>query len=147
MEYPRTYGVAPTTRRFIRGIAVSLVVIALIGTIGQSAGVIHRSLGPAGLVIACVSFTGLAVGMWLSTARRVIIDENTIQVAGWGGTRMLKRDQILGWRTGRAGRFGATFFYIIVPIDRTDGELKLPLYLHTDRLFHDWIKSIPRIAR
>ena len=147
MEYPRTYGVDPTTRRFIRGIAVSLVIIALIGTIGQSAGVIHRSLSPAGLVFMCISFAGLAVGMWLGTTRRVIIDENTIQVAGWGRTRMLRRDQILGWRTGRAGRFRETFYYIIVPIDRADGELKLPPYLHTDKLFHDWIKSIPRITK
>src|ERR1700694_1921490 len=108
MKFPRTYGIDPATRRFVRGIAVSLMIIALIGTIGQSSGVIHRSLSPADLVLVDVSFAGLAIGMWLGANRRVIIDENAIQVTGGGRARTLRRAEIFRWRRGGGGRVRST---------------------------------------
>lgn len=143
--HPRTYGMDRATRRFARSIALCLVLIAMIGIIGQSAGMIHRSLSPTGLVFLGVTLGGIAVVIWVGTGRRVIIHADTIQVTGWAGARALTRDQILGWRMGHGGRFGDTPFYIVVPRNRTERELKLPLYLKTDRLFQDWMNSIPRV--
>jgi hypothetical protein len=138
-----TYGVDPATRRFIRGVALLLPAIAFIGTVGQLTGLIRRSLDPMGFIFFDAGFAGLAWFIWQRAGRRVIIDEDSIQVTGWLASRTLRRDEILGRHMRRGYRL--TYFYVIVPRDRERGELKLPPYLKIDAHFHDWMRSIPKI--
>jgi len=146
MAYHRTYTIDAATRQRIRGVALLLPMVALVGTAGQLLGPIHRSLSAAGMIVVGGASVLFVFSLWLGTNRRVIIDADAIHVTGWTTQmRTLTRDQIRGRRMGRGGRYRQTAYYIIVPIDQTKGELRLPLYLHTDRQFHDWMAGIPKI--
>ncbi len=138
-----TYSMAPATRRYIRSIGVTVFAIALVGTIGQSRGMIRRSLDPTGLVFVDGAFAGLALVMWRLAGRRVIIDDDSIQVTGGLTPRTLRREEILGWQTRRGYR--STRYYVIVPHDEGLGELALPPFLKVDAHFHNWMQSIPKL--
>jgi hypothetical protein len=133
----------PATRRYIRGVGITVLAIGLVGTIGQSTGAIHRSLDPAGLVFVDAALAGLALIMWRLAGRRVTIDDDSIQVTGGLTPRTLRREEILGWHTRRGYR--STYYYVIVPRDRAQGELALPPFLQVDAHFHDWMRSITKI--
>jgi hypothetical protein len=40
-------------------------------------------------------------------------------------------------------RFGSC--YVIVPADTSAKKLILPMYLHIDKAFFEWMKDIPRL--
>jgi hypothetical protein len=134
----------PATRRYIRGVGMTVLAIALVGTIGQSRGMIRRSLDPTGLVFVDAAFAGLALVMWRLAGRRVTIDGDSIQVTGGFAPRTLRREEILGWHTRRGYR--SSRYYVIVPRDDAQGELALPPFLNVDAHFHDWMRTIPKIG-
>jgi hypothetical protein len=144
--YPRTYEVDATVRQFSRGLAMILVGVAAYGTIGQLTGLIHRSLGLSRLLVLDVSFALLAADIWLRTTRRVTLYQDAIAVTSWRGTRMLRTDEISCRRMGRTGKYRDEFYYIMVPVDKEQRELKLPPRLHTDKFFFAWMKPIPLIS-
>jgi hypothetical protein len=38
-------------------------------------------------------------------------------------------------------------YYIIVPVDKGTGALRLPPYLNMDKNFFSWMKGIPKIKK
>ena len=81
------------------------------------------------LSLALIDIVVVAGAVWMSSraGRRVILEENSIEVAGWFGTRKLGRGEIRGRRMGKLPkRVGSSSFYIIVPADASQPELKLP---------------------
>jgi hypothetical protein len=142
-QYPRTYQMDASTRRFYRGMAIVLVALAVVPLLHLTGTVGPRS--PLALAVIEVAF--LAIPVWISfvTSRRVILYEDAIEVAGWLSTARLRRDEILGRRMSRGYRGGS--YYIVVPHDRGARELKLPPFLHTDELFRAWMKNVPQLKK
>jgi hypothetical protein len=102
------------------------------------------------LSLALIDIVVVAGAVWMSSraGRRVILEENSIEVAGWFGTRKLGRGEIRGRRMGKLPkRVGSSSFYIIVPADASQPELKLPPLLHVDKYFFDWLETIPQIRK
>lgn len=146
-QYPRTYEIDANARRFNRALAICLLSIAVIGTVGQLMGFVHRSLSLAGLLVVDTFFTLLALFIWMQFSRRVILYRDAITVTSWLGSRTLKTDQIRGRRMVLTGRWRDTPHYIVVPNAQGEHELKLPPWLHTDELFSDWMRAIPQLQK
>ncbi len=143
-QYPRTYQMDASTRRFYRGMAIVLFALA-VAPLFHLTGIID---GPRShLALAVVEVAFLAIPVWISflTARRVILYEDAIEVAGWLSTAKLRRDEILGRRMSRGYRGGS--YHVVVPLDRGARELKLPPFLHTDELFRAWMKTVPQLKK
>src|SRR5580658_9383970 len=95
---------------------------------------------------------GLATGLWAlllssPTHRRVVLREDAIEVLGWFSTRKLNRNEILGRRIeGTQSVYGVAHF-VIVPVDKTAGVLRLPSNLNVDKDFRAWMDGIPKITK
>lgn len=144
--YPHTYQTDKSTRRFMHGVGIFLVIFFLGLTPIHLLHLVRNPIPP--LSLALVDVTVLAGAVWMSSQadRRVIVHENSIEVAGWFGTRKLSRGEVRGRRVGKLSRrYGGGSYYIIVPADANTPELKLPPFLHVDRYFFEWLAPIPEI--
>ncbi len=146
--YPRTYQMDRSARRFLHGFALFLVVFFLGLTPIHLLRLIRNPIPP--LSLALIDILVVAGAVWMSSraSQRVILNENSIEVAGWFGSRKLSRGAIRGRRMGKLPkRVGGSFFYIILPADAGQAELKLPPLLHVDKYFLDWLEAIPQIGK
>ena len=142
--YPRTYQMDVTTRRFSWGMAIFLFALA-VAPLVHLTGITNLPRSPLALAVVDVAFLAIPVWMCFVAARRVILYEDAIEVAGWLSTRKLTRGEILGRRMSR--NYGGGSYYIVVPLDRSTSEMKLPPFLHTDELFRAWMKTIPQLKK
>lgn len=145
--YPRTYRMDRSARRFFHGFALFIVVFFLGLTPLHLLHLIRNPIPPLSLTLIDIPVVAGAVWMSSRADRRVILEENSIEVAGWFGTRKLSRGEIRGRRMGKLPkRVGSSSFYIIVPADSGKAELKLPPLLHVDKCFFDWLETIPQVG-
>lgn len=146
--YPRTYTVNTDTVRALDAVACAPVGLFVALLFLQVAGLLYSPVSLINL-LAAGSIAGLlTLIMYNRNHRRVILYEDGIAVRSWFSCRKLNRRDILGRRMGRLGwQAGGGSFYIIVPVDRSRGELRLPPFLHLDRDFFDWIEEIPRLDK
>ena len=144
--FPRTYCVDARTRHAINfllfalaGLFLSFPVLILTRASSQSV-----SLRSIFLLLLC----GALLLAWLGSVynKRVILHRDAIEVTGWFYNRKLNFAEIHG-RRGAGGMAGIAYAYIFVPLDKSKRQLVLPPFLHTDQVFRDWIKTIPRIPR
>ena len=143
--YPRLYRVNAATRRVLNGFGIVLVSLGVVMSALHIVGVLKAPLA-TGDVLADLFFAAFALWIGSSVNRRVILSENSIEVAGWFVRRKLLRDEIRGYRMGRlAWQAGGSSYYIVVPVDSHTRELKLPAFLDYDKPFHTWMKAIPPI--
>jgi hypothetical protein len=143
--YPRQYRVDASTRRVLIGIGIVLASFFVMMSALHIAGVMKKPLA-AGDVVADVVFAAWAFWISAAASRRVILNENSIEVIGWFTRRKLMREEIRGHRMGRlAWQAGGGSYYIVVPIDEHTRELKLPPFLHCDKPFYAWMRTIPHI--
>ena len=106
----------------------------------------HRgSLG--GLLCIDLFFGGLVIFLGSAYSKRVILREDSIEVAGWFYSRELTFAEIRGRQTTASARLPYGYGYIFVPTDNNKRKLALPSLLRTDQFFRDWIKTIPKIPR
>ena len=143
--YPREYRVDASARRGLIGIGIVLASFFFMMSALHIAGVMKKPLAPGDIIVDIVS---AAFAFWISAAasRRVILHENSIEVVEWFRTRKLTREEIRGYRMGQlAWQAGGGSYYIVVPIDQHTRELKLPPFLHCDKPFYAWMRSIPHI--
>ncbi|HEV2617265.1 MAG TPA: hypothetical protein VGU63_11735 [Candidatus Acidoferrales bacterium] len=144
--FPRIYRVDARTRRVVNFLLAALaslifVILPLCNLIWTKP---HAS--------SFSSLIGVDLGfalflLWLGSGynKRVILRQDSIEVAGWFYSRKLNFAEIRG-RRGPAGYYGA-YHYILVPFDDNKRPLALPPFLHTDEFFRDWIKTVPKLAR
>jgi hypothetical protein len=131
--YPRQYRVDASTRRVLIGIGIVLASFFVMMSALRIAGVMKKPLAAGDVVADVVSATW---AFWISAAasRRVILNENSIEVIGWFTRRKLMREEIRGYKRVRPSRqAGGGSIYIVVPIDGHTRELKLPPFLHCNR--------------
>jgi hypothetical protein len=143
--YPRQYRVDASARRGLIGIGIVVASFFVMMSALHIAGVMKKPLAAGDVVADVVSAVW---AFWISAAasRRVILNENSIEVIGWFTRRKLMREQIRGYRMGRlAWQAGGGSYYIVVPIDEHTRELKLPPFLHCDKPFYAWMRTIPHI--
>lgn len=140
--YPRVYRVNLVARRVLIGLGIMLVSLGIITTVLHITGVMGAPLA-TGDVLADILFALFAFWISSSVSRRVILCENSLEVAGWFARRKLMREEIRGYRMGRiAWQAGGSSYYIIVPNDTAKKELKLPAFLDYDKPFHAWMEGI-----
>jgi len=141
-QYPRTYSLDARTRRAL--VASSSAPLALIIAVSvlKVAGLANKNLTPTQLLAVGFVFALFALFGSSSAHRRVVLYEDGIGVFGWFSSRRLNRSEILGRRMGK-WRNGS--YYIIVPVDKSARELRLPPLLHMDKDFFAWMKGIPRV--
>jgi hypothetical protein len=143
--FPRIYRVEKYTRRIHYGFSLFLVAFFFIMTVLHVEGFMRRPVSLTQLIAMNSFFVLFALLVCINVSRRVILYEDSIEVAGWLSTRKLARQEILGLRMGRLPlRAGGTSYYIIVPLYERK-ELKLPPYLKVDKEFLSWMKAIPKI--
>jgi hypothetical protein len=146
LQYPRTYQMQRDVRIFYRGFGAFLLVFMVVMTSLRLNGVMV--VGPPialhDEVLGDTFFAVLCVFMIAVADRRVVLYEDAIEVKTWVATRKLMRSEIRGRRTGTNGRAS---YYIIVPVDNSARNLKLPPMLHLDKAFFAWMKAIPHIDR
>jgi hypothetical protein len=97
--------IEPAARRFAWGVALLLPAIGVGGTLLQLAGVIHRSLSPAGMLANSGGLLAISLSIWWGASRRVTLFSDAIEVSDWLSSRKLRRDEIRSRRIGRGGRF------------------------------------------
>ncbi len=144
-EYPRTYRVDTTARHFMIGFGIFLVSLGLFMSVLHVLGIMKRPFA-ANDAVADIFFVCLAILISSRVSRRVIVYDNAIEVVGWFSRRKIMREEIQGYRMGRLPKqAGASYYYIIVPLDEHARELKLPPFLHYDKPFLAWIRVIPHL--
>ncbi len=145
--FPRTYRVDARTRQAVNFLLVALAGLFLFFTVLQLARVGSRRSSLGDLIF--VDGTIAAILVWLGSGynKRVILHEDAVEVAGWFYSRRLNFAEIRGRQTSGSSRFPSGYAYIFVPFDEGKRKLVLPPYLHTDQIFRDWIKTIPKIRR
>jgi|HubBroStandDraft_6_1064221.scaffolds.fasta_scaffold27087_4 hypothetical protein len=145
-DYPCTYKVHRANRRFVHGFGIFLVAFFLVVTPLHLLGVMKHPLSLSQLTLIDISVVAFVVWGSLRVERRVTLYEDGIEVAGWRYSRKLRRDEIRGRRMGKlAWQAGGGSYYIIVPSDQKNDELKLPFFLHVDKHFRAWMKAIPEV--
>lgn len=148
--YPRVYRVDRKTRRVIYWIAAIVCGFLFVLTAVDSIRFPERFLGP-GQLASTVLFNGIIDALMLAGCLRVfsyvILYEDAVEVKGLFSTRRLRRDEIRGWRMQKSSYPAAIFSYVIVPLDKGTKELKLPPFLHVDKFFYAWKKTIPKVRR
>jgi hypothetical protein len=141
---PHVYQINVIQARVIWGLFASIAVL-VIGTN------VLRLMGTSALITAIVlifaEIAGIRAAMWIAPryGTRVLLYDDAIEVRGWFSNRKLRRDEIRGRRVVTFKRGGYRF--VMVPVDRTKGNLALPALLHTDKHFYVWMKDIPKIER
>jgi hypothetical protein len=112
--------IEPAARRFAWGVALLLPAIGVGGTLLQLAGVIHRSLSPAGMLANSGGLLAISLSIWWGASRRVTLFSDAIEVSDWLSSRKLRRDEIRSRRIGRGGRFRLNWYHVLVPARTTD---------------------------
>jgi len=120
-------------------------VIGLAGTVGQLAGVIHRSLTGSQMVAVNGFFLLLVALVAQGLGRTVTITNDAIEVTGWLTNRIMKRDHIKARRIAYGGKQAVIAHHVLIPRDPRERELALPPFLRTDRIFNEWLNTIPRV--
>jgi hypothetical protein len=143
-RFPRTYRVDERTRQTVNFLIVAIGGLFLSLTLLQSISVVpHRgSLG--GLYLGDFFMAGLVLLIGSLYNKRVVLHQDSIEVAGWFRSRKLYFAQIRGCHMITSSRGSA---YIFFPADRNARKLILPTSLHIDDVFRDWLKTIPQIKR
>jgi hypothetical protein len=146
-DCPRTYQMDKSTRRFVHWFGIFLVVFFVGMTPLHLFGVMKNPMSPLTLALTDVFVIVGATWAFLRANRRVILYDDAIEVAGPFLTRKLSRSEILGRRMGKlAWQAGGGSYYIIVPVDGSKKELKLPPFLNVDEFFFTWMKAIPQVG-
>lgn len=109
------------------------------------AGILEPPRSRLALALGEIPIAALSIWYWFSAHRRVVLYENAIEVIGWLSSRKLRREEILGRRMGRPSV--RVSYYVIVPLDKSQRELKLPPWLNMDKFFFSWMRTIPQIKR
>jgi hypothetical protein len=94
------------------------------------------------LVFVDVAFAGLFALLGSTYNKRVILHQDAVEVA----SRKLNFAEIRGRKTTGGPRHAFAYAHIFIP-SNNKRKLALPPYLHTDQLFQDWIKTIPKVPR
>jgi hypothetical protein len=143
-QYPRIYQMQRDVRIFYRGFGAFLLAFMVVMTSLRLNGVM--AVGPPialrDEVLGDIIFAVICVFMIAVADKRVVLYEDAIEVKTWLSTRKLMRSEIRGRRMGTNGR---TSFYIMVPVDSSTRNLKLPPMLHLDKAFFAWMKAIPLV--
>lgn len=144
--FPRVYRVDERTRHAINFLLVALGGLFPSLTVLYLAGVLRHRGSLGGLLWVDLIIVGLVV--WLASGynKRVILHRDAIEVAGWFYSRKLGFAEIRGRQTTANSRLPG-YAYMIVPSDISKRKLVLPRYLHTDQIFRDWIKTVPKVPR
>src|SRR5207248_10910810 len=103
-EYPRTYRTSPSYRLMSRALALVLLTVAVVGIIGRGMARIGPPMTPFRIVFFGGLLIGVAVKLWVDTARRVTLHEDRIEVTSWTRTRGVSREEIRGRRFVRGYR-------------------------------------------
>jgi hypothetical protein len=147
-DYPRTYQMDKSARRFVHWFGIFLVVFFLGMTPLHLFGVMKNPMSPLTLTLTDALVIASVIWASLRANRRVILHEDAIEVAGRFVTRKLSRSEILGRRMGKlAWQAGGGSYYIIVPADGSKKELRLPPFLNVDESFFAWMKAIPQVGK
>lgn len=142
---PRIYRVDARTRHALNFLLVALTGLLLFFTVLQLTQLGSRSsLGD----LAVVDGVFAAMLLWLGSGnnKRDILHGDAIEVAGWFYSRKLNFAEIRGRQTSAGSRIPG-YGYIFLPSDESKRRLALPPFLHTDQVFRDWLKTIPKIKR
>jgi hypothetical protein len=146
IQFPRTYTMDPSTIKFFHRLSIFLIALFASLTLLNLAGIIRPSRTPLDLMVTNIPAAALAILVYVGGNRRVTLYENSIEVREWGRARKLRREEILGRRMGKLPKqVGSGSYYIMVPADPGNKEMKLPPLLHVDKLFHAWMNNIPKL--
>jgi hypothetical protein len=145
---PRTYRLSAGARRAMSGIAVLLGGMAIFSAIGRLIGFIRLSPSLFDLLSTETLLAVLAAWTLIKANTSVVLEDHAIRLVSALGSYRLARHEIAGYRKERGtGQITGPFFTVIVPKDRTKRSIRLPLFLHVDRAFHDWMQELPRLPR
>ncbi|SRR5579871_2388119 len=144
--FPRVYRVDERTRHTVNFLLVAIAALFLSLTVLYWAEILpHRgSLG--GLLWIDLMVVGLVLLLGSGYNKRAILNEDSIEVAGWFYRRKLNFTDIRGRQTTANSRLPG-YAHTLLPSDQSKRTLVLPIYLHTDQFFRDWIRTIPKIPR
>jgi len=146
--YPRTYSVHASTLRGLDAAATIPLALVIAFSILQLAVPMAEPVSGIDLFVAGFIAALYTVLLCNLNHRRVILYEDGIAVRSWVSSRRLNRTDILGRRMGRlAWQAGGGSSYIIVPVDKSAKELRLPPFLRLDTHFHSWMKGIPLLGK
>jgi hypothetical protein len=143
----RIYRVHVRTRRIVNTLLLVLVSFFLFPTVRQIVGIGPHSGHLSDLVFFDLIFAALVAWLGSSCNKRVILHQDSIEVAGWFYSRKLSFSEIRGRQTTANSRLPYGYAYVFVPTDSSKRKLILPPNLHTDQFFRDWIKTIPKVPR
>jgi hypothetical protein len=143
-RYPRTYQMHVIPRRGQKVTAIFFLTFVAVGLLHLT-GILEPPRSRLALALGEIPIAAFSIWYWFSAHRRVILYENAIEVEGWLSSRKLRREEILGRRMERPS-VGISI-YVIVPIDKSERDLKLPPWLAMDKFFFSWMKTIPQIKR
>jgi hypothetical protein len=143
-RYPRAYQMDVIPRSVQKGTAILVFTCVAVGLL-HVAGILEPPRSSLALALVLIPIAALSIWYWFSAHRRVILYENAIEVRGLLSSRKLRREEILGRRMERPSV--RISIYVIVPIDKSERELKLPPWLPMDKFFFSWMKTIPQIKR
>ena len=144
---PRVYRVDKRTRNAINFLLVALGSVFLFLTVIELARFGFQQGSFVHLILVDGTFTVMLLWLGSSYNKRVKLCEDAIEVAGWFYSRKLNFAEIRGRQTSANSRLPFGYAYIFVPFDEGKRKLVLPPFLHTDQIFRDWVKTIPKIRR
>lgn len=143
---PRVYRTEERTRYALNFYCIALGGLFLCLTLLSLAGLLPRN-GPL-LDLLCMDLPIAGIVLFVGSVgnRRAILHQDCVEVVGWFRSRKLNFEEIRG-RHGTARTPHGGYAYVLVPVDPRKRKLILPVHLHADQFFRDWIKSVPKVAR
>ena len=144
--FPRVYRVDERTRQAVNFLLAAIAGLFLSLSVLYLAGVLRHRGSLGGLLWMDLMIVGLVVLLGSGYNKRAILHQDSVEVAGWFYSRKLDFAEIRGRQTTANSRFPG-YAYILLPSDTSKRKLVLPRYLHTDQVFQDWIKTVPKVPQ
>ena len=143
----RVYRVDERTRRAVNFFLVAIGGLFLSVTILYLAGVLRHRRSLGGILWTDLSMAALILLLGSGFNKRVVLHQDSIEVAGWFYSRKLSFAEIRGRQTISDSRLPYGYTNMLIPSDERKRKLLLPHPLQTDEFFRKWIESVPKLPR
>jgi hypothetical protein len=147
-EFPHTYRTDTRTRHIVNFLIAALAgLIPFLDVLHWTQVLPQRGSLSADFLAELVTVAALVLPLGSMYNKRVVLHEDSIEVIGWFYSRKLSFAEIRGRQTTASSRGRRGYAHILFSTDKSKRKLVLPIYLHTDELFRNWLKTIPLIPR
>jgi Sel1 repeat len=145
-QYPRTYRRSPASKYLL--IAVVLAFAVHTGVLTAALHSFRTSQGQfdAEHAILGLFFLTYVLLMMAIMSEQVIVYHDAIEVVSWFSQRKLMREEIRGYRKGRALNRTSTVYYVLIPMAQDEPPLRLPTWISFEQQVMHFLSDVPPLS-